>query len=30
VIGIETEGEDEEQAMKALVDLISDKFGEGE
>ncbi|MBU0592195.1 MAG: HPr family phosphocarrier protein [Pseudomonadota bacterium] len=29
-IGIETEGEDEEQAMKALVDLISDKFGEGE
>ncbi len=30
VIGIETEGEDEEQAMKALVDLIDDKFGEGE
>ncbi len=29
-IGIETEGEDEEQAMKALVDLINDKFGEGE
>jgi phosphocarrier protein len=29
-IGIETEGEDEEQAMQALVDLISDKFGEGE
>ena len=30
VIGIETDGEDEEQAMKALTDLIDDKFGEGE
>ncbi len=29
-IGIETDGEDEEQAMQALVDLINDKFGEGE
>ncbi|PWB45549.1 MAG: HPr family phosphocarrier protein [Nitrosomonadales bacterium] len=30
IIGIETEGEDEEQAMQALVGLINDKFGEGE
>jgi phosphocarrier protein len=30
VIAIETEGDDEERAMKALVDLINDKFGEGE
>ncbi len=29
-IGVETEGEDEEQAMKAILDLINDKFGEGE
>ena len=29
-IGIETEGEDEEQAMQALIDLINGKFGEGE
>jgi phosphocarrier protein len=29
-VGIEIEGEDEEQAMKAIVDLINDKFGEGE
>lgn len=29
-IGIETEGEDEEQAMKAILSLINDKFGEGE
>ena len=30
VIGIETEGDDEEQAMQALTGLINDKFGEGE
>ncbi|MDP1896310.1 MAG: HPr family phosphocarrier protein, partial [Sulfurimicrobium sp.] len=29
-IGIETDGVDEEQAMQAIVDLINDKFGEGE
>lgn len=29
-ISIETDGEDEEQAMNAIVALISDKFGEGE
>jgi len=29
-IGIEIEGEDEAQAMQALVDLINDKFGEDE
>ena len=29
-IGIETEGDDEEQAMQALTGLINDKFGEGE
>ncbi|MFA5241413.1 MAG: HPr family phosphocarrier protein [Sulfuricella sp.] len=29
-IGIEIEGEDEEQAMQALIHLINDKFGEGE
>ena len=30
VVTIETEGPDEAQAMTALVDLINDKFGEGE
>jgi phosphocarrier protein len=29
-IGIETEGEDEAEAMRALLGLINDKFGEGE
>ena len=29
-VSIETEGEDEKEAMQALVDLIGDKFGEGE
>ena len=29
-IEIETDGEDEAQAMDALVALIDDKFGEGE
>ncbi len=29
-IGIETDGPDEEQAMRALQDLIADCFGEGE
>jgi len=29
-IGIEIDGEDEAQAMQAIVDLINDKFGEGE
>lgn len=29
-IGIETEGPDEQSAMKSLVDLIQDRFGEGE
>jgi len=29
-IDIETEGEDEQAAMDALVALINDKFGEGE
>lgn len=27
---IETEGADEDAAMQAIVDLIADKFGEGE
>jgi phosphotransferase system HPr-like phosphotransfer protein len=27
---LETEGEQEAQAMQALRDLINDKFGEGE
>ena len=30
VVAIETDGPDEEQAMIALVKLISEKFGEGE
>ena len=30
LVAIETEGPDEEQAMTALVGLISDRFGEGE
>jgi len=30
LVAIETDGHDEEQAMTALVGLISDKFGEGE
>ena len=29
-IGIETIGEDEAAALQALIDLIADKFGEGE
>ena len=29
-IEIETEGDDEQQAMDALRSLIDDKFGEGE
>ncbi len=29
-VEIETEGEDEQQAMSALVALIDDKFGEGQ
>ena len=29
-VEIETEGEDEQAAMNALVALINDKFGEGE
>jgi phosphocarrier protein len=29
-VDIETEGEDEGDAMKALVALIHDKFGEGQ
>ncbi|GAA6142814.1 HPr family phosphocarrier protein [Hydrogenophaga sp. 5NK40-0174] len=29
-VEIETNGEDEQQAMDALVELINDKFGEGE
>lgn len=29
-IVIETEGEDEQQAMDAIVALIADKFGEGQ
>ena len=29
-IEIETEGEDEQQALNALVALIGDKFGEGQ
>jgi len=29
-IGIEIDGEDEEQAMQTIVALINDKFGEGE
>ena len=29
-IGIETEGEDEEAALKAIADLVAGKFGEDE
>ncbi len=29
-IGIETDGEDEVDAMQAILNLINDKFGEGE
>ncbi len=29
-ISIETNGEDEAEAMQAIVNLINDKFGEGE
>lgn len=29
-IQVETEGEDEAQALQALLDLIADRFGEGE
>lgn len=30
VIAIETDGADEQAALKALTDLIADRFGEGE
>lgn len=30
MIAIETDGADEEAALKALLDLIADRFGEGE
>ena len=30
VIAIETDGDDEETALQAIVDLIADRFGEGE
>ena len=30
LVAIETDGPDEAQAMAALVDLINEKFGEGE
>ena len=30
VVEIETSGDDEQQAMDALVALVNDKFGEGE
>lgn len=30
VISVETDGSDEEAALQAIVDLIADKFGEGE
>ncbi len=30
VIGIEADGPDEELAIKALIDLVNDKFGEGQ
>jgi len=29
-IGVETDGEDEAEAMQAILGLINDKFGEGE
>jgi len=29
-IGLRIEGEDEDDAMKAITDLIADRFGEGE
>jgi phosphocarrier protein HPr len=29
-VTIETEGPDEEQALRAILDLIADKFGEGQ
>jgi phosphocarrier protein len=29
-VGIETDGPDEEQAMTALMQLIANRFGEGE
>lgn len=29
-IGIETEGNDEDEAMQAILNLINDRFGEGE
>ena len=29
-IGIETEGHDEAEAMQAILNLINDRFGEGE
>ncbi|MHB0926308.1 MAG: HPr family phosphocarrier protein [Gallionellaceae bacterium] len=29
-IGIETEGSDEAEAMQAILNLINDRFGEGE
>ncbi len=30
VVSVETDGSDEEAALQAIVDLIADKFGEGE
>ena len=30
MIGIETDGPDEAEAMKALTELIADRFGEGQ
>jgi len=30
IIGIETDGEDEADAMQAILNLINDRFGEGE
>lgn len=30
VVQLETDGEQEQQALDALVDLINDKFGEGQ
>jgi len=29
-IGVETDGEDEDEAMQAILAIINDKFGEGE
>jgi phosphocarrier protein len=29
-IGVETDGPDESEAMRAIAELVADKFGEGE